>query len=116
MTVIDTPRHASHTTLLLCLPSAKTKLRTSSVSALALTSRKQAEAHTRPKHNILDSEITIRSFFWPNGLRRSKIKNGWDAGHVMVEDVGSKPWRAGSIRSSIRRLRLVEHELLERLP
>ena len=31
-------------------------------------------AHTRPKHNILDSEITIGSFLWPNGLRRSKIK------------------------------------------
>jgi len=37
--------------------------------------RAQAEAHTQPKHNILDSEITIGSFLWPNGLRRSKIKN-----------------------------------------
>jgi len=38
----------------------------------ALTLRVQGEAHTRPKHNILDSEITIGSFLWPNGLRRSK--------------------------------------------
>ena len=28
----------------------------------------------RPKHNILDSEITIGSYLWLNGLRRSKIK------------------------------------------
>jgi len=37
--------------------------------------RAQGEAHTRPKHNILDSEITIGSFLWPNELRRSKIKS-----------------------------------------
>jgi len=40
----------------------------------ALTLRAQGEAHTWPKHNILDSEITIGSFLWLNGLRRSKIK------------------------------------------
>jgi len=39
-----------------------------------LTLRAQGEAHTRPKHNILDSEVTIGSFLWFNGLRRSKIK------------------------------------------
>jgi len=40
----------------------------------ALTLRAQAETHTRSKHNILDSEITIGSVLWPNGLRRSKRK------------------------------------------
>jgi len=40
----------------------------------ALALRAQREAHTRPKHNILDSEIAIGSFLWPNGLRRRKIK------------------------------------------
>jgi len=36
--------------------------------------RAQGEAHTRPKQNILDREITVGSFLWLNGLRRSKIK------------------------------------------
>ena len=38
-----------------------------------------SRSHTRPKHNILDSEITIGSFLWLNGLRRSKIKLGTTA-------------------------------------
>jgi len=36
--------------------------------------RAQEEAHNLQKHNILNSEITIGSFLWLNGLRRSKIK------------------------------------------
>jgi len=40
----------------------------------ALTLRAQREAHTRPKHNFLDSQITIGSFLWLNGVRRSKTK------------------------------------------
>jgi len=51
----------------------------------ALTLRAQAEAHTWPKHNILDSEIAVGSFLWPNVLRRSKIK--------MVEMRGTSWWR-----------------------
>ena len=54
------------------------------VSALQ-TLGAQGEAHTQPKHNILDSEITVGSFLWLNGLRRSKIK--------MVEMQGTSWWR-----------------------
>jgi len=37
--------------------------------------RTQGEAHTRPKHNILDSEITIGSFLWPNGFVMVEINH-----------------------------------------
>jgi len=45
------------------------------------------EAHTPPKNNILDSEITIGSFLWPNGLRRSKMKAYERKKQLMKENV-----------------------------